>query len=1159
VRVALSRFSRGSRFTVSFFDATNIPKQKDEPSPVIWTATFLQVNAAGTYDVTYDQERGHIRTLPVPRDEYLVMAIREIHDAGAMVLGVDRLPQACITRWPDESRVPDLVINFDGGCAAGTRVSTTSVVAKLYVPGDARPIVFQFARFYIGGTNNCAEHLSLVGALRLAKLAFEGKLHHGVRIANVAIIGDSQVALHQCLQLQTVRSTHLLALRDLEKSIRADILIAHPTCFLQLIHVHRRFNSEADAFGRIAARDRCSTDPLNIFDFDIAPWPTADGDGRESDPAGPALSAPHAAASDVMEHKSSFTVDDICYLRTFPCLEAVPIEAAVAWASIVHGQVSAVLLATTDKAMWEAFSRLLVLPCLYLPTHLCTTKLLVALAEKRPSVRKPASVDRSEADMDSRRTSRAVRYASRGFLRQAIKCFAPAAVARVDEPAVQAKLKTKVLVTDAPVYEPGERNPASTTVVDLLPPIPPLVVRKCLKEMNPVAASGLDRWNSSLLLAAIENSIGLLDLVARLLHLLLSRWRVFEEFCVLARGIALVKKEVDIRPIGIAGFFVKLLSAVCLKLDDPARILPAWQCGLAKNGCYRVIRDVRSRFADSNYVVTVDAENAFNSISRQACWDSLCKRARVLPFATAFFRLTYSSSSVIKYQHSGNEFLTLFSNVGVRQGCPLSSFIYNLATADALEAAVSSLSPRSSIFALHDDLTITSPDPAEAVAIFDSVETCLRTANLKVNRSKCELLAPTCASPDAGRGIGETRQLRHVHGSADSIRILGAHVGADHTASAFVGAKLVETGALVTKITAALGTLEPRACIALLKYCCQPKLLYCFTTHHPSITRHHAAEYRVAILAALKSFLGNDINEDLVFSSLGLSFVDYVPCLELLHKKFLENSRDLGLKADPLAELRTAHDSYVLNNHINLKARLGSQGAAAAASISWLSPFVPTSPVAQPSDVILMIRHLLLADSRSLEPCFCGTPDPGDGTFLEHMLTCSKVCGATRVFRHNCILNALDHWLRAYAVFTTIEPRFYSYADGSRKRPDLTCFSHQPPVSSDFVCSTNVDDALKDKFDKHGAAVHDLGHMFVPIAMSIWGLHHRSTDAFLKLSLCNLFPRTRTLAGLKIKRAMSEAWLIGSAAMIRGVVQRDLARAELARFGDDDVDRQWSP
>jgi hypothetical protein len=369
----------------------------------------------------------------------------------------------------------------------------------------------------------------------------------------------------------------------------------------------------------------------------------------------------------------------------------------------------------------------------------------------------------------------------------------------------------------------------------------------------------------------------------------------------------------------------------------------------------------------------------------------------------------------------------------------------------------------------------------------------------------------------------------------------------------------METVSLVTKVTSALGTLEPRACIALLKYCCQPKLLYCFTTHSPMITATHAVEYRNALLAALKTFLGPDINEDLVFSSLGLSFADYPAALDLLYKKFLDNSRDLGLKADPLAELRTAHDSYVLNKHISLKARIGSQGAAATGSTSWLSPFVPSSPVAQPSDVILMIRHLLLADSRALEPCFCGSPDEADGKFLEHMLTCSRVCGATRVFRHNCVLNSLDHWLRAYGVFTTIEPRFYSYADGSRKRPDLTCFSSQPPISSDFVCSANVDDALKDKVDKHGAAVHDMGHQFVPIAMSIWGLHHKSTDGFLRTALCGLFPRTRNLASLKIKRAMSEAWLIGSAAMIRGVVQRDLARVELARFGEDDESRRWSP
>ena len=800
-------------------------------------------------------------------------------------------------------------------------------------------------------------------------------------------------------------------------TVKGVLAASHSGVFVQLFHTYRKFNAIADAAGRDAERSNVWNDPLNIFEWDVSAWPEAIRERDTSDPASADAAAANVGAAtvtstpgDIYDVKTSYTPDEVCYLRTFPCLESVPLEACKPWSSIVHGQIATVLAAKTDKEMAGAFSRLLVLPCIYLPTHISTTKLILSLHEKRPSVRKPATVDHSLADEKSRRSRRALRYASRGFLRQATKCFRPAAVARVDEPAVQEMLKKKVKVSEVPVYGAGEKSPEeATSLLSLLPQVPPKVVRKCLKSMNPVAASGMDRWNSALVLAAIENTIGLLDMFARLLHLMLSRWKVFEPFCVLARGIALVKKVTDIRPIGIAGFFVKLLATVCLRLDDPRKILPTWQHGMVSSGCFRIIRDVRSRLEDAenpSCLITVDAENAFNSISRQRCWDSIYARLRLLPFVAAFFRLTYSSPSVVQYQHSGNNFLTIRSDVGVRQGCPCSSFAYNLATADLLEPAFASLPPGCGFYALHDDITITAPSPDVAIGMFDRVKELLATASLNVNSEKCEFVAPASWTLGAGAVVAQTRRLRYVHASTESVRILGAHIGAPATASKFVEEKLNDTVSLLDVVSEALGLLEPRACLAILKYCCQPKLLYCFTTHHPDVTAHHAVAYRSALLASIKTFLGDDIREDLVFSSLGLAFIDYVPGLQMLWKKFLNNSADLALAMDPFRDLRTAYDSSVLTSYNSLKARVGGMGTGATGSMSWLSSFVPTVPTAQPSDVIQMIRILLHADPRAYEPCFCSEPDKTDGNFIQHILTCDRVCGATRVYRHNCVLTA---------------------------------------------------------------------------------------------------------------------------------------------------------
>jgi len=1181
VRLFMATLPMTCKIAVTFIPTEEADvKSKVLPKTKTLKATFLGMSRdddddddapPSVYDIIYDKDSVK-RHLPVPQDEILVLTLEKI-DESSRLSGQGRLPQVYKEVYPPNTapRVPDLVIYFDGGSKMHSKVTNMAVCAKLYVDGNI-DVARNFTRKYDVGSNNCGEHLSLLGALRLARHAAQGKLHPTARIKNIAIVGDSEVAIHQFAAVKATRAPHLVALREAELRVKGQLAAEHSDVFVQLFHTYRRFNTDADKAGRDAERAGVWDDPLNLFEWDISLWPESLKERDDVDPAAAtaaaagaadAAAASSAAPGDAYDVRTSYTPDEICYLRTFPCLESVPLEAAQAWASIVHGQVATVLAAKTDKEMAGAFSRLLVLPCIYLPTHISTTKLIMSLHEKRPSVRKPATVERSVADEDSRRTRRALRYAHRGFLRQAAKCFRPVAVARVDEPVVQDLLKSKVKVSEGPVYGSGEKSPEEATgLLSLLPAVPSKLVRRCLKSMNPVAASGMDRWNSALVLAAIENSVGMLDLFARLLHLMLSRWKVFEPFCVLARGIALVKKVTDIRPIGIAGFFVKLLATVCLKLDDPARILPTWQYGMSSNGCYRVIRDVRARLDHPDTpscLITVDAENAFNSISRQRCWDAIYARLRQLPFIAAFFRLTYSSPSVVHYQHSGNSFLTIRSDVGVRQGCPCSSFAYNLATADLLEPAIASIPPGCGFYALHDDITITAPTPDVAIEIFDRVKDRLASASLKVNAEKCEFVSPKTWLLGAGAQVAATRNLRYIHAATESVRILGAQVGAVATASAFVQKKLEETVSLLNTVSEALGFLEPRACLAILKYCCQPKLLYCFTTHHPDVTTAHAITYREALVTCIKNFLGSDIQEDLIFSSLGLSFIDYTPGLEILYKKFLNNSADLALSKDPLRDLRTAYDTSVLNKYITLKARVGGMGPGATGSMSWLSSFVPTVPVAQPSDVISLIRVLLHADPRAYEPCFCGTPDAGDGNFIQHILVCDRVCGATRVYRHNCILTALEHHLRLYGCFCSLEPRFYSYADGSKKRPDLTVHTTVPqPLSTDIVVSINMDEALKGKKEKHAAAVHDAGHAFMPIAMSIWGEHHASTDEFLQRALHHMPPKTKTLAIQRTKRAMSEGWLIGTAAMIRGVVQRDLSRLEMARLVDDDDLSPWA-
>ena len=190
-----------------------------------------------------------------------------------------------------------------------------------------------------------------------------------------------------------------------------------------------------------------------------------------------------------------------------------------------------------------------------------------------------------------------------------------------------------------------------------------------------------------------------------------------------------------------------------------------------------------------------------------------------------------------------------------------------------------------------------------------------------------------------------------------------------------------------------------------------------------------------------------------------------------------------------------------------------------------------------------MLQLQCIAEDHALSPCWCGASDKSDGLFAEHILTCSKVRGATLTYRHNVILSALNHALMRFGLLASVEPRFYEHPDGSAKRPDLTLFV-QPPIAIDLTVSIDPDTAYKAKCEKHSAAVSARGHRFMPVVMSTYGEFHSSVDSFLRLAFDHLPIRTRHLAILQTKRAMSEAWLMGTAAVLRGTILRHLLREE---------------
>jgi hypothetical protein len=376
--------------------------------------------------------------------------------------------------------------------------------------------------------------------------------------------------------------------------------------------------------------------------------------------------------------------------------------------------------------------------------------------------------------------------------------------------------------------------------------------------------------------------------------------------------------------------------------------------------------------------------------------------------------LTYPVVTTIHFQHSGNQWRVISTNEGVTQGDPASNFFFDAVYCQILALVVASLPTiEDQIYAIHDDVTITGPDPKLLLRLLKDSSDALARAKLRVKATKCELLVPPNAPHGSyshaygliAQASGPTgpRICQLIDGCNGSVRIVGAHVGDENSSIAYLHKKWLDTKALIEAVMQHVSRQSPRAAVALLRYCAQPKLLFRLTCHRPNLTRKIAEDYDTEICQAVRSIVGANVDRDMIICSYGLGFIDYPAALEILYDRFLRETdtaatrrspfeRRNGLsETDQLVELQTQKNLTVINNFPQLKSRMSAFGSAATSSVSWLSSFAPVGFQADLADVYGMLRVMLLAEPISTAKCYCDKEDPGNGSFTEHVLTCASL------------------------------------------------------------------------------------------------------------------------------------------------------------------------
>ncbi|MEK9140400.1 MAG: reverse transcriptase domain-containing protein, partial [Nitrospirota bacterium] len=555
----------------------------------------------------------------------------------------------------------------------------------------------------------------------------------------------------------------------------------------------------------------------------------------------------------------------------------------------------------------------------------------------------------------------------------------------------------------------------------------------------------------------------------------------------------------DARPIGISLLFWRLLTASILRMETPT--LPTWQRGIGSRGAAKkIVHTIRLAHSTGKHVLLLDVKNAFNSLSRVAILRSVARRKKEFPLLYMAVRMALIEPSKIYFQF-GEKWTTIIQTMGVAQGDPSSVCGFSEALGDAIPAN----KIVSEIFeAFLDDMNAADRSIDTIIQLLVEIETALAKINLELNYNKCELLLAHAIPEDKlewfrAKGIGT---------DAKAVKCLGAWIGNPQVVDRELQVHLHSSLDALSTLER-LAAVDAKTALAIARFCVWPRLLYRFETHPPATTVAIAQAFDSQVVRFASAVVGTPITASTVFSPDGLGFTQY---------------------ADKLVSLYAVTPPSAPHQPSSSLRRFG------ASVTPWMSTFAPNT--ATLADFLLLLKmKLALSVFTPGTRCFCGISCPPNNTsaFSRHVLSCMRVKGWTATHRHNAITSALAHIIESFGFLVSVEPRFFAYEDGSAKRPDLTVHLGPHMVTTDVTVVEDEESAATSKSAKHAKACEMKNSRFVPFVINTDGSHHATCNQFLTEVAKGLPRSTATLFRLMAIKATSEAWVTGTAGIIRSV------------------------
>jgi ubiquitin len=590
-----------------------------------------------------------------------------------------------------------------------------------------------------------------------------------------------------------------------------------------------------------------------------------------------------------------------------------------------------------------------------------------------------------------------------------------------------------------------------------------------------------------------------------------------------SRLVPIPKVDGSIRPVAVGEVFVRIAGGLLLENVSHLIHLP-FQNGCNKsNGCENVIFSVR-RFLDNNAhhphsaVLTVDAKNAFNTISRAHIARALFANPDLAPLVPLFSLLYGSPSELFVSTKCSDDILMaiLMSVEGTRQGDPLAALLFCLGLSPVL-SKIAAAYPGVQINAFMDDITLCSTSLYDLDAAFADLQTELGLIGLVVNHKKCELFC----GRNAPVVVGLPKHLTTVPSNHSGIKVLGAFIGrTPKDEEDYIRQKMEKHTCLFSR----LKSCPPELAVPIVTRCLVPRLGFFLRTHEAIVPQ--AIDFDTKILDLLAHVWGTtvpftDLEKTILHLPRAAPFGGFGATSAALIANIAWRCGSSATDPSYTVPLDQATETAIFNKTLfaSLPEEVRLTGAECSADSRW---FEALSPCLCGDEFVLacMTRLGRFGHHNKIARCCpgCGHLCASARTLVEHCIGCARISGHNASSRHmNVTAFFVDQaYVRGLPVERKTALLNYQTGDGDHECcPDFAfydTFGRRKVVDITFVSratSTNISKREKEKENKYGALAAANNDTLIPAVFSTHG--HVSRKSRLVLAqVCDFGTGTRT-------------------------------------------------